>query len=360
MTPPIRDHFMPITLSSNPYNQPQKNTTPITIISEHHGWRKLSGVQTNDYFACRNAMQNGCHLQRASFDLRHPEEMICDLSNLDSIYNGMSSADIITIWKYLNTSTRKIKGCDIARIEGNDLSPEIAIAGPSKAILRELKESFVREAFLQSNIDLKTSDTPTFNRGLAKNRLLINSNAQTINFHNAFCAFYSTHVAYEHWDECTALNTRYIYEDHNVWNQIAKISKNKLFLLSAGLPLALGYMAATGDPSVHFSEIHQQNDASILDKDKAFKGIFPVPALEYEPWLIIDKSYTGGTLKKAANEIRKQYGYTIEVKTLALFPKSFSAFMSADYAVYAGKLFNVRACASQLERERWHLQLLED
>lgn len=351
---------MSIRLSSYAFNQPHTYTTPITIISEHHGWRQLSGVHTNDYFACRNALQNGCHLQRASFDLRHPEEMICDLSNLDSIYNGMSSDDIITIWNYLNTSTRKILGCDASRIEGNDLSPEIAMAGPSKVNLRELKKSLVREAFWQSDICLNSSDTPTFKRGVSKNRLLIHSNSQTINFHNAFCAFYSKHVAYEHWDECAALNTRYIYEDHNIWKQIAKISKNKLFLLSAGLPLALGYMAATGDPSVHFSEIHQQNDASILEKDRAFNDIFPVPALELEPWLIIDKSYTGGTLKKAANSIREKYGYTIEVKTLALFPKSFSAFMSADYVVYAGKLFNVRACASRLDRERWHLQLLED
>ena len=342
---------------SPPYNRRNKSTTSITIISEHHGWRKLSGIQTNDYYTYRTAIQNGCFLQQTSFDLRHPEEMICDLSNIDSIFSNLSDDELVTIWHYLNSSTLTIKKYGATRIEGNDLSPEIAIAGPSKAILKRLKKSLIRDAFLHIKPD-SMSPAPSLNRGVSKNRLLIDSSVETINFYNDFCAFYSTFVSHEHWDNCTAFNTRYIYEDHTIWHQIKKISKNKLFLLTAGLPLALGYMAATGDTYVHFSEIHRQNDASILDKNREFQGVFPLPISPRESWLIIDKSYTGGTLRKAANTIRIQYGYNVVVKTVALFPKSFSAFMSADYAVYAGKLFDVRACASLLDRNTWHLQLL--
>ncbi|MNW05844.1 hypothetical protein D3C71_2021560 [compost metagenome] len=58
--------------------------------------------------------------------------------------------------------------------------------------------------------------------------------------------------------------------------------------------------------------------------------------------------------------IRKKLGYELEVKTLALFPKTFSAFMSADYAIYAGKLFEVRSYASRLDRENWHTQLIAE
>ncbi|WP_300730251.1 phosphoribosyltransferase [Pseudomonas sp.] len=187
---------------------------------------------------------------------------------------------------------------------------------------------------------------------------MINTSAQTIDFHNIFCDFYSKYVSHEHWDSCSAFNTRYIYEDHEVWHQINKISKNKLFILSAGLPLALGYMAATGDEHIYFSEIHRQNDAGILNKDNSFHGIFPTPKKPNDTWLIIDKSYTGGSLRQAANTIRAQYGYDIEIKTVALFPKTFSAFIAADYAVYAGKLFDVRDYASLLDRDSWHLQLL--
>lgn len=74
------------------YNSHLNSTT---IISEHHAWRTLTGLQTSDYYAYRKALMSGCHLQRASFELRHPEVMVCDLSNLDPIYDGMSDEEVI-------------------------------------------------------------------------------------------------------------------------------------------------------------------------------------------------------------------------------------------------------------------------
>ncbi|MHC8370797.1 hypothetical protein ACYZT2_08295 [Pseudomonas sp. MDT1-85] len=335
-----------------------QRTNSITIISEHHGWRTLSGVQTSDYYTYRNAILNGCHLQRASFDLRHPEEMICDLSNLEQIYNGMSGENIVRVWNYLNSSTSKINSREIRRIKGDGLSPEIAISGPSKSLLDNLKNSLISEAFAHLHCDVSLVRTREDIRGITKNRLLINTSNETMEFHNRFCAFYSKYISHEHWDSSFALNTRYVYEDHPIWSQIEKIAKNKLFLLSAGLPLALGYLAATGDHNIFFSEVHRQNDSSLLSRDDAFQDVFPTPTSSNGPWLIIDKAYTGGSLRQAANMIRKKFGYDVEVKTVALFPKSFSAFMSADYAVYAGKLFEVKSYAPRLDRDHWHIQLI--
>lgn len=346
-----------VNLQSCPLNQ---RTNLITIISEHHGWRTLSGIQTNDYYTYRSAIRDGCHLQRASFDLRHPEEMVCDLSNLDPIYNGMCGDEIIKIWKYLNLSIKKIETKGIRRIEGDGLSPEIAISGPSRSMLTGLKNALLNDAFTYYQRNIIISNTKKPSRGVAKNRLLINTTSSTVDFHNRFCAFYSKYVSHEHWDSSAVLNTRYIYEDHEVWHQIEKIAKNKLFILSAGLPLALGYLAATGDPNIFFSEVHRQNDSNLLNKSNAFQDIFPTPTSSSDTWLIIDKAYTGGSLRQAANKIRKKYGYGVDVKTLALFPKSFSAFIGSDYAVYAGKLFNVRAYAPQLDRDLWHIQLITE
>lgn len=97
-----------------------------------------------------------------------------------------------------------------------------------------------------------------------------------------------------------------------------------------------------------------------MTRDSEFLDIFPHSEITNEPWLIIDKSYTGGSLRQAANMIRKKLGYDADIKTLALFPKTFSAFMSADYAVYGGKLFEVRLYASRLNRETWHTQLIAE
>ncbi|MEG0635950.1 MAG: hypothetical protein RR517_25880, partial [Pseudomonas sp.] len=77
-------------------------------------------------------------------------------------------------------------------------------------------------------------------------------------------------------------------------------------------------------------------------------------------WVVIDKAYTGGSIRHAANVIRETYGYDTEIKTVALFPKSFGALMGADYAVYAGRLFNVKEHASRLDRDNWHTQLIMD
>ncbi|MGJ7518630.1 hypothetical protein ACSFE6_30350 [Pseudomonas baetica] len=333
---------------------------PITIISEHHGWRTLSGVKTNNYYTYRNAILNGCHLQRVSFDLRHPEEMICDLSNLDPAYYDRSSDNIVKLWNYLDSITNRFLPGEIRRIRGDRLSPEIAISGPSKSQLIDVKKILINEALKQFAPEANLITTQGNTRGISKNKLLIDTCQETMDFHNRFCTFYSRHISHEFWDNSSALNTRYIYENHKIWNQIQKISTNKLFLLSAGLPLALGYFEATGDPNVFFSEIHRQNDSNLLNRDISFQDIFPTPPLSNEPWLIIDKSYTGGSLRQAANMVRNRFDYGIEVKTLALFPKSLSAFMSADFAVYAGKLFEVRKCAPRLDTNNWHTQLIMD
>jgi len=337
-----------------------QNLTLTTIISEYHAWRTLSGLQTNDYYVYRNAIHSGCHLQRTLFELRHPEVMICDLSNLEPAFNCMSDLQIVKTWHQINSAIDQSKLKGIRKILGDGLTPEIAISGPCKQKLFEFKTQLINKILPTSAKQKQPATTHPTIRGISKNRLLINTNDNTINFHNRFCAFYSAYISHEHWDNCLTLNTRYIYEDHPIWHKIKTLSKNKLFLLSAGLPLALGYLAATGDEKIFFSEIHRQNDASLLTRDSEFLDIFPHSEITNEPWLIIDKSYTGGSLRQAAKMIRKKLGYDADIKTLALFPKTFSAFMSADYAVYGGKLFEVRLYASRLNRETWHTQLIAE
>ncbi|MCP2019744.1 UNVERIFIED_ORG: hypothetical protein J2Y84_004585 [Pseudomonas reinekei] len=343
----------------SPYSK-DSSSSFITIISEHHAWRTLSGVQTNDYYAYRNALLNGCHLQKASFELRHPEVMIYDLSNIEPIFNYLSDDEVVNTWKYLNLRTSQLNSSELRKIKGDGLSPEIAISGPSKPLLLEYKKSLIREALSNIPHNKQFLSIESTIRGIAKNRLLIATNDETMDFHNRFCAFYSEYISHEHWHSSLALNTRYIYENHAIWHKIKTIAKNKLFLLSAGLPLALGYLATTGDRNIFFSEIHRQNDPSLLTRDDEFLDIFPHTSSSNESWLIIDKSYTGGSLRAASNMIRKKLGYELEIKTLALFPKTFSAFMSADYAIYAGKLFEVRSYASRLDRENWHTQLITE
>ncbi|MEG0635906.1 MAG: hypothetical protein RR517_25650, partial [Pseudomonas sp.] len=253
-----------------------RTTTPITIISEQHCWRTLGGLNTNDYFAYKNALSDGCHLQSASFNLRHPEEMICDLSNLEAPFDVLSAGEIIHIWNVLKQLTCALESNGVRRIDGDGLSPEIAISGPSKNELTVLKNVLLSKAAELTGFDKRPCKAER-SRGLGKRRLLIDAKQTTIDFHNAFCAFYSQFVLPSHWEADKIFNTRFIYDEHPIWKQIEQLGTNKLFVLGAGLPLALSYLDSTDDRNVFFSEVHRQNDATLLGKFSLFEDIYPRP-----------------------------------------------------------------------------------
>lgn len=60
-------------VNSAPHSLNQR-TNSVTIISEHHGWRTLSGVQTSDYYIYRNAIHNGCHLKERLSNFATPKK----------------------------------------------------------------------------------------------------------------------------------------------------------------------------------------------------------------------------------------------------------------------------------------------
>src|SRR5699024_12763039 len=71
------------------------------------------------------------------------------------------------------------------------------------------------------------------------------------------------------------LNQDLIYQNHMVWVEIQKLAENKLFILTAGLPIALGYMNSTMDNNIHFTEVHRQNDPYQMYRRKTFNSIYP-------------------------------------------------------------------------------------
>jgi hypothetical protein len=202
--------------------------------------------------------------------------------------------------------------------------------------------------------------SPENARGLSKSTGLIRARSEVLRYYANFCDFYSQYIQYGHLDEAIVLNQRLIYSPHKVWTQLSQLAHNKLFILSAGLSLGLGYTNATGDESIFFTEIHRQNDAAALERTSAFSGLYPQPqAIDSErSWLVIDKAYTGGSIDFGKRQLRKYLGDRVSITSVALFPKSFRAFASADYAVYAGRLIKVRDVVSELDPVNWHRQLL--
>lgn len=331
----------------------------ITIVSEKHCWRTLGGVETDSYLKVREAVRNGCHLQSASFVLRHPEVMLCDLSNLERPLSLCATQMIEIVHAQLDAATRAQRQLgEFRRIHGNGLNPEIAISGSSKSELERFKSALLAEVFGATNISAAFANTPHSARGLERASLLVESSLQTQDLYNDFCAYYGRYITPAHWRHCSALNLKLIYSPHEIWSKLTALADHKLFILSAGLALGAAYVEATRDRPIYFTEVHRQNDPSALHRVEDFDEIYPDPRVAHGSWLVVDKAYTGGSLRLAAKRLRKCLGYDVPIRTVALFPKSLEAVAAADYVVYAGRLIDVRSVIGGLKPSNWHLQLL--
>lgn len=329
----------------------------ITIVSEMHCSRKLGGVETADWHRAKAAIIDGCELQMAKFVLRHPEVMLCDLSNPDERLSRCDSIDIEAIFKSIDQGLCKQGLPDgVRRIEGDGLHPEIALSGPVKKDLEQLRDRILAKEY--SKFMIEPAVVALHGRGLHRSVSLRKASALTQDLYSEFCAFYGQFIDPAKWTATGALNVRSIYSDHDVWTALMPLAQNKLFVVSAGLALGLGYVNATQDSRVYFTEVHRQNDPALLHKSEPFEGVFPEPERDGSSWLLMDKAYTGGTIQLAAKRLRERVGAAADIKTVALFPKSLAAVLSCDFVVYAGRLIEVRTIANQLHPDTWHIQLL--
>ncbi len=336
-----------------------ENDTLVTIVSEKHCWRTLGGLRTRSYFSAREAMRSGCHLQEITFVLRHPEVMLCDLSNLEPPLSLCSAATIERAYRaVIEVAPRLLHRPDQRVITGEGLQPELAISGASDVELRECKARILAAVFEGNSVRADGQHEPTNTRGLTRTRRMVDAPERVAAIYNEFCAFYGQFIAPEHWSKTAALHQHRIYDDHIIWKQIEALGDYKLFIVSAGLPIGFAYVQSTGDDRVYFTEVHRQNDPTMLHRTKPFDTIYPTPRRSKNTWVVIDKAYTGGSIRLAAQRIRQLVGYDAEVLSVALFPKSLDAVASADYVVYAGRLIKVRDELPHLTAHNWHIELL--
>jgi hypothetical protein len=336
---------------------PNRGAETITIVSEKHLFRTLGGVETSDWLEARNSESDGCDLQSVSFVLRHPEVMLCDLSNVASPLSYCSSELINDVFdQLLLVADQGFEQDGVRRILGDGLHPEIALSGPTKPGLSALRHSILDPIFSRLNAKDFLANSKRNSRGIDKNVPLIAASSAVQRLYRDFCAFYGQFISPAYWRKNTALNLRTIYEPHDVWSQIAELGDNKLFVVSAGLSLGFGYSNSTGDNRLFFTEVHRQNDPCLLHKTANFSQIYPEP--KQGSWVLLDKAYTGGSIQLAAARLREQVGENAKITTVALFPKSLEAVKQSDYIVYAGRLFEVRPILHLLTQEAWHKQLL--
>ncbi|ERT10579.1 hypothetical protein QPK14_01760 [Photorhabdus temperata subsp. temperata] len=330
----------------------------IKIISRHHCWRTLKGTKTNNFQEYLNQINNGCQLQETIFHLRDAEEMLMDLSNLSSPISRLSSTEIIHIWNelvdYLNIN--KLTSDMGNLVNGYGLDPELALYGTELCELKRNKENIL-STIINKGITNKLE--LIYSRGLDKSVKLKDAPQKTIDLYDEFRYEYSKSINLFSLETCPTLNIENIYQDHYLWDKVFTIAKNKLFIISGGIPIALSYHAKTLDKNIYFCEIHRENDSGLLHKRKLFDEIYPkFKGKENESWLIIDKSYTGGSIQLAYKMLVNLVGYKSQIYKVSFSPKTLGAFSSSDYAIYAGRLFDVKKTIAYLTAEDWHKKLI--
>ncbi|KGX85215.1 hypothetical protein [Pontibacillus litoralis] len=339
------------------------NTKEIELKSGAHFNRTVGGIVTNSLDAVDVAVQNGCAIQDVRYTLRYPEIMICDLSNPEYPLNLCDGETIYNCFIMIEkTLSDYIKNTNIKRITGDSLKTEIAITGPIKQELWQVKNAILQRVYECLDIKSKMYLSLYEARGIHQIRNINNSNDIVKEFYQQFIAKYSEYIKQEAKPQIKLFNQSTIYQNHLLWNKIKGLAKNKLFILTAGLSIALGYMNSTMDKRIFFTEVHRENDPYQLYRKKNFHTIFPENICEeaqHDSIVIIDKIYTGGSLLIAEDlVVGKRSNTSPKILKVGLFPKSYHSLHNVDYVVYAGRLIKSTYILENYTSEDWHFGLL--
>src|SRR5699024_660316 len=308
----------------------------------------------------KQAIDNGCSVQKVKYTLRYPEVMICDLSNPEFPLNLCDSQTIYDCFILIeNLLDGYLKNTNVFRVYGDELKTEIAITGPKKQEIQYIKEAVLWEVYEKVNIKNKMYLNLYEARGIHQIRNFNDSSEDVKSFYNSFTEKYKEYIKPEAYGRIEILNQDLIYQNNMVWVEIQKLAENKLFILTAGIPIALGYMNYTMDNNIHFTEVHRQNDPYQMYRRKTFNSIYPELNKEdkNKSTVIIDKIYTGGTLQ-VAESILNNHESAKKTLKVGLFPKSYHSLENVDYVIYAGKLIKSEYILRNFSPEDWHFDLL--
>ncbi|WP_349370241.1 hypothetical protein [Salinarimonas sp.] len=128
-----------------------------------------------------------------------------------------------------------------------------------------------------------------------------------------------------------------------MWSQIASLGDAHCYVLGGGLAISLAMMESGCLKPKIFVEFHLQNDANALlrNRESDVQINFGLRSSDQpECIVVVDKVYSGGSLRLAAERMSKLYPAARVIK-VGLFPKSLEGVESCDYVVFGGALLDV-------------------
>lgn len=328
----------------------------LRVVSARHANRIVPAVKIKNYQLIEYFTDKQAHVQSFEATLRAPEKMLFDLSNPPPYVSHLSSDNLLISYelaKVIAPSVCEDYGLEI--VTGEFLDTELAVSGFNIQNLDSAYEFFKAELLHELKILGITEFSEPECRSIHKVLPIEGISSATHKLYKGYIYFYSKFIHQAYWREYSNFHLKLIYDKHPIWSEINRLQGRKLFVLGGGLPLGLSYLNTTGDKDISFTEVHRQNDSSSFKKIARFDGIFPANSYHSDGWVLIDKSYTGGTLNIVSDMIKEKFG-DVNITKIALFPKTLKAVESSDYVVFAGRLIK-RSHIRQLSQEFWYCEL---
>ncbi|MBR9680918.1 MAG: hypothetical protein GOU98_03790 [Candidatus Altiarchaeota archaeon] len=295
------------------------------IFHQRHG-RILHLCQiTDEVLASKLIRENGFQLFRwgeNTITLRFPEKNLFDISN-PKLTDGRGTE----LKDYLELSKEFLIECgsDIVEIEGKHTDVVTRICGPDMTLLEAGHEAF--KSFLKD-------------RGYFVSKVHMpkekNLNKGASDFFDGLRSGYKTHFGDAAFKWSPLNNSPNSSMDLPFWEWVSETGMDVGFILHGGLAILRDYLSKSPEDlgRIRLFEMHLENDPyAFLRRKNTLDWMYPRTEDPNEI-LIIDKSFSGGTLLKAKNTLKGNH------KSLALFPKSLEGVQTADFFYFAGRLFD--------------------
>jgi len=276
-----------------------------------------------------------------------PEQSIIDLSDVYLPFSYTLEYPI-KVYSYIKKNIKSIlatSGNRFKEVYGEALEGQVRIAGESSKALKNFVSKFLSKlpCFLEDDGSGPRLPVTPLLKGLPKKEWCFEVKKflrTTQKMYEKFCL-----PQYQCFFRVYNCNEAFA---HFIWKEIRKMGKTYVFILQGGLSLALGFIQVTKDSSkVRLIERHKNEDSySCFRSHKLLKAKFG----EYEvkpSTLIIDKVYTGNTLREIKEEEPR-------CRFIGLLPKSRKAFDFLDWIVFNSCLIPVHQVP---DNKDWFIEL---
>lgn len=276
---------------------------------------------------------------------RLPELSIIDISDLPQELDRVGIEDIFKIWDWIQTNiAHMLKEFNFASLEKVEHTEfEIRLVSNDITILRSIRNQILFEAISELGIKKQKQKLNLMRIIECKNSSILET----------FKKDYSKYGPRKGFEDKFKLYSGNYAREGSVWNEVAKLGNSYVFVAHSGVPFLRGFYNTTKNRNLCLTEYHHSHDPyEQYRKAPLVKDFFSIlTKKDLDRPIIIDRSYTGNTLKYLKDSIDGS-------KIIALFPKTESSIRLSDYCIINNKLFNSKDV--NFDEKSWYFNLISE